>query len=77
MKVTRQIPDSSWHLTAKIAESEVDAPLIRLSWEMTVIMALIALVNGAGVGLIWRNRQLQAHREREEWFRTVANDTPA
>jgi len=44
---------------------------------MTVIMALIALVNGAGVGLIWRNRQLQVHREREEWFRSVANDTPA
>ncbi|MFY9723923.1 MAG: PAS domain S-box protein [Bryobacteraceae bacterium] len=77
LKVTRQIPDSPWYLTAKIAQSEVDAPLSRFSWEMTVIMALIALVNGSGVGLIWRNRQLQAHREREEWFRTVANDTPA
>jgi PAS domain S-box-containing protein len=26
---------------------------------------------------VWRNRQVQALREREEWFRTVANDTPA
>ena len=41
------------------------------------MVVLILVANAAGVGLIWRNRQLQIHREREEWFRTVANDTPA
>jgi len=77
LKVTRRIPDSPWYLTAKIDESEVEAPLTRLSWEMILIVALIAVANGSGVALIWRNQQLQAYRDREEWFRTVANDTPA
>jgi len=77
LKVTRRIPDSPWYLTAKIDQSEVEAPLTRLLWEMVLIVALIAVANGSGVALIWRNQQLQTYRDREEWFRTVANDTPA
>ena len=77
LKVTRRVPDSPWYLTAKVDQSEVEAPLTRLSWEVTLIVALIALANATGVGLIWRNNQLQTLRDREEWFRTFANDTPA
>jgi PAS domain S-box-containing protein len=72
-----RIPDSLWYLTAKIDVSEVEAPLTRLSWEMALIVVLIAAGNGAGVGLIWRNEKLQTYRDREELFRSVANDTPA
>ena len=77
LKMTRRVPNSPWYLTAKIDQSEVEAPLTRLSWEMTLIVALIAVANGAGVVLIWRNRQLKTLRDRVGWFRTVANDTPA
>jgi len=77
LKVTRRVPDSPWYLTAEIDQSEVEAPLVRLGWEMTLVVALIAVTNAAGVGLIWRSRQLQAVSEQEAWFRSVANDTPA
>jgi len=77
LKVTWRVPDSPWYLTAKIDQSEVEAPLTRLSWEITLIVALIAVANAFGVGLIWRNSQLQTVRDREAWFRTFANDTPA
>jgi PAS domain S-box-containing protein len=75
--MVRRIPDSTWFLNAKIDVSEVEAPLRRLWWEMASMVVLILVANGAGVGLIWRNRQLHIHREQEEWFRAVANDTPA
>jgi two-component system sensor histidine kinase UhpB len=75
--MVRRIPNSPWYLSAKIDVSEVEAPLRRLWWEIASIIVLIGLANAAGVGLIRRSRQLDIHREREKWFRTVANDTPA
>jgi len=75
--MVRRIPNSPWYLSAKIDVSEVDAPLRRLWWEMAAMVVMIGVANAAGVGLIWRSRQLHIHREREQWFRTVANDTPA
>jgi len=64
--MVRRIPDSPWYLTAKIDVSEVQAPLTHLSWEMALIVVLIALGNGTGVGLIWRNQKLQTYRDREK-----------
>ena len=75
--MVRRIPNSPWYLSAKIDVSEVEAPLRRLSWEMAAMVVMIGVANAAGVGLIWRSRQLHIHRQREQWFRTVANDTPA
>jgi two-component system sensor histidine kinase UhpB len=75
--MVRSIPNSPWYLNAKIDVSEVEAPLRRLGWEVASIVVLIVVANVAGVGLIRRSRQLQIHREREQWFRTVANETPA
>jgi len=75
--MVRRIPNSPWYLSAKIDVSEVDAPLRRLWWEMAAMVVMIGVANAAGVGLIWRSRQLHIHRQREQWFRTVANDTPA
>ena len=77
MMVLRTIPDSQWILVTKIDQDEVYEPLRRLTWEVIFIIGLIALSNAAGVGLVWRSKQLRAHREREDWFRRVANDTPA
>ena len=75
--IVRRIPNSPWYLTARIDVSEVEAPLRRLWWEMAAIVVMIGVASATGVGLIWRNRQLHVHREREQWFRTVTNDTPA
>jgi PAS domain S-box-containing protein len=63
--IVRHVLDSNWYLNAKIDVDEVYAPLSRLSWELAAIAALIALANGAGVGWIWRNQQLQAYVERK------------
>lgn len=75
--VARHVPDSPWYLSVKIDRAEAEAPLGRLAWELTLIALLIIVANGAGIGLVWRGHQLQVLREREAWFRTVANDTPA
>jgi PAS domain S-box-containing protein len=73
----RQIPDAPWLLVSKIDLAEVVAPVSRLGWEMALVTALIGLANAAGVGIIWRGQQAQMYREREAWFYSVANDTPA
>jgi len=75
--IVRAVPESTWNLVTKMDQEEVYSPLRRLLQEMTLIIVLIALTNAAGIGLVWRNRQLRVHREREEWFQRVANDTPA
>jgi PAS domain S-box-containing protein len=77
LAIVRRVPDSPWFLIVKIDAAEVDAPEKRLGWEMAIITALIALVNVAGVALVWRNQSSRIHQEREAWFYAVANDTPA
>jgi PAS domain S-box-containing protein len=64
LAMIRRIRGSDWNLSAKIDDDEVYAPLRRLSWELALIVALIGLTTSAGVGYLWRNQQLQAHRER-------------
>jgi PAS domain S-box-containing protein len=64
MAMIRRIRGSDWNLSAKIDDDEVYAPLRRLSWELALIVALIGLTTSAGVGYLWRNQRLQAHRER-------------
>ncbi len=44
---------------------------------MALIVALIASANMAGVGFIWRDQKMRVYREREEWLRHIANETPA
>jgi hypothetical protein len=73
----RRVPDSDWYLLCNIDVDEVVAPLHRLGWEMGLITALIGLANAAGAGLIWRVQQARISRQREAWFQSVANDTPA
>jgi PAS domain S-box-containing protein len=62
--VIHGIRGSPWYLAAKLDLDEVYAPLTRLSWELALMVALIAVSSAAGVGYIWRNEQLRAHRKR-------------
>jgi hypothetical protein len=64
LSMVRGIQGSGWYLVANVDQDEVYAPLTRLSWELALMVILIALANAAGVGYIWRNEQLRAHRER-------------
>ena len=65
LAVIRTIQGSGWYLTTQMDTAEVNAPLTRLSWELALLVVLIAAANSAGVGFIWRNQQLRAHRERK------------
>jgi PAS domain S-box-containing protein len=73
----RQVPDSGWFVIAKVDEAEVREPIARLAWELSGILALIAVANGIGIGLIWKSHQLRMRHETEERFRSIANETPA
>jgi PAS domain S-box-containing protein len=71
------VTGSPWYVISKIDVAEADAPVRRLGWEMALITLLILSTNLAVVGLMWRGRELRQFHEREDWFRAVANDTPA
>ncbi len=77
MGVVHEVPGSDWYLIAKIDAAEVDEPVRRLGWEMALVIMLIVAASATGVGLIRRSQQLAMYREREAWFRQIANDTPA
>jgi signal transduction histidine kinase len=64
ISVIHGIHGSAWYLAAKLDRDEVYAPLTRLSWELALMAALIAVSSAAGVGYIWRSGQLRAHRQR-------------
>jgi len=75
--VVQLVPDSGWFLDVKIDTAEVEAPVRRLSLEMALIMGLLGLTSVAGVGLIWRDRQVRMHQHQEALLQAVADDTPA
>jgi signal transduction histidine kinase len=64
--VVRRIPDSHWFLVAKIDIAEVDAPVVRLGWELALLALLIAVTNVAVARSIWRAEEL-AQRRRHEY----------
>jgi len=72
--VSRRVPDSPWYLTVKIDRAEAESPLRPLAWELAAICMLIVIVNAAGVGLVWRSRQLHELRERESWLQQFSRD---
>jgi signal transduction histidine kinase len=63
---TRDIPGCPWFLTAKIDDSEVEAPLEeRFQLVALILMALMA-TSGASVAYFWRNRDVHFYRQQVE-----------
>ena len=65
LAVIRRIQGSGWYVSTKVDDEEVYAPLTRLSWELALMVVLIAAANSGGVGLLWRSQRLRAHREHK------------
>jgi signal transduction histidine kinase len=72
--VAKRIPDSPWYLSVKIDRAEAESPLRPLVWELAAIALLIVAANAAGIGLVWRRRQLQDSREREHGLQQFSRD---
>lgn len=77
ISMVRRVPDSPWYLTTKVDAAEALAQEQRLGWEMAIITGLIALVTATGAALVWMSQRAQVLREREAWFNSIANETPA
>jgi PAS domain S-box-containing protein len=77
LAIIRRVPNSPWFLSTKMDAAEADAPERRLGWEMFLVTTLIALVDVIAAALVWRGQRARIHEERETWFRSIANDTPA
>lgn len=77
LRTIRRVPDSPWDVSVKIDVAEIYPPLRRVAWEMGLISVLIGALNGAGVGLIWRNRQAQVQEEQRAQVQRIADETPA
>ncbi len=75
--VTKRVPGSPWYLSVKIDQTEAESPLRPLVWELAAIGALIVIANAAGVGLVWRSRQLHELRERESWLQQFSRQLRA
>jgi PAS domain S-box-containing protein len=73
----RHIPNSPWYLVCKMDYAEAISPVKHLEWEMVLVAGSIFLAAAAAASLVWRNRRTGLLREREAWFRAIANDTPA
>jgi PAS domain S-box-containing protein len=73
----RPVPETDWYVIVKMDKEEVDAPVVRLGKEISVVLVLLLLLNVAGASVIWNFRQLRLQRESEERFRAIADDTPA
>lgn len=75
--VVRRIAESPWYLTVKIDQAEVDAAVGRLRLEAAAVIALIVILNLAAAAFIWRSRQFRILQDRQAWYQTVADETPA
>ncbi|MBI4877675.1 MAG: PAS domain S-box protein [Acidobacteria bacterium] len=81
LTVIRPIPDTPWHLVAKIDSAEVFAEVGSQSRPVALIVGLLVAFMGAATGMLWRHlrvgflrRQLrteQALRLSEERYRTL------
>jgi PAS domain S-box-containing protein len=59
----RHIPDSPWHLVAKVDLAEVYAPLRREAWMIALLAAGLMLAAVLGTGMVWRHREFQFARQ--------------
>lgn len=66
LAANRSIPGSPWFLTAKIDMSEVDDPFQRWSYLIPILTVALMATAGLGIGLVWRNRDVQFYRRQYE-----------
>lgn len=67
----KHIPDSPWHLIAKVDKSEV-LSLHHLRFRLIVILTgILVMVFGLIAGMLWRHQQTQFYRRHEERFRQL------
>ena len=65
------VPDSPWYLVARMDTTEVYAPLReKLHW-VVLFIGVLLLAAFAGIGVIWRQRQVLHLRERAEAAETL------
>ncbi|MEW6261903.1 MAG: PAS domain S-box protein [Thermodesulfobacteriota bacterium] len=62
----RAVPDSPWFLVARMDISEVYEPLRERSWMIIILVGSLLIGAGAGMGLVWRQRQSRFYQERYE-----------
>ena len=58
------VPDSPWHLVAKISAEEVYAPTRERLWQTLVFFGVLILGSGFATGFIWRWKSERFYRER-------------
>ena len=60
----RTLPDSPWHLVARMDTAEIYAPLRARLWQVIVSVAILICGAGAFVGLVWRQQRMRFYREK-------------
>lgn len=84
---SRSIPDTSWIIVSKIDKAEIEEPIRRIAWLVSVVTLLFIGGAGAATTIWWRNQrsslladvyrarwQEQASRQRLENITKYAND---
>ncbi|HXE97584.1 MAG TPA: GAF domain-containing protein [Dongiaceae bacterium] len=65
----RSIPDSPWHLVARMDEEEIYAPMQERLWITVVLISTMLLCAGTGFGFIWRQRSASYYKRSEQQTR--------
>ncbi|MEI8375759.1 MAG: PAS domain S-box protein [Planctomycetota bacterium] len=65
------IPRSPWFLIARIDMAELYAPMRTKLWEMVILTSALILCAGAVVSVVWRQQNIQFHRQKFELEKTL------
>lgn len=80
LAVLRAVPDSPWHLIARMDLEEIYAPLRERQWMTLILVSALLLTAAAGVSVVWRqqrisyyNHSLAQNRRNEERLQCLLN----
>jgi PAS domain S-box-containing protein len=68
----KAVPDSPWHMVARIDKDDIYAPLKKRLWLIIAGVSLLLIIAGVTMALVWRQQRLVTYRrqaaiEREKW----------
>ena len=66
LSAVQAVPDSPWFMVAKVDMSEVDAPLRKRFWEMSILLIVLIFGAGGGVGMIRWRQHVRFYRDQAE-----------